>query len=64
MTQKHLPIYDVPDEDPKPQVKGKKNTDSHPPKGSIDLYSQINDQGINRIRDRVDPSNSIQLSKA
>lgn len=32
--------------------------------GSLSLYSFMNDIGINRIRDRVNPSNSIALSKS
>jgi hypothetical protein len=32
--------------------------------GSLSLYSFMNDIGINRIRDRVNPSNSIALTKA
>jgi hypothetical protein len=47
----------------KPQIKPKK-PDLHSKQGSIDLYSFISDVGINRVRDRVDPSSSIILSKA
>jgi hypothetical protein len=63
MTHKCKTRYDSPEDEPKKETKAKK-PDIHSTKGSIDLYAFINDVGINRIRDRVDASNSILLTKA
>lgn len=50
--------------DIKKDKKGKNNTDASTCKGSIELYAMINENGINRIRDRITPSASIALTKA
>jgi hypothetical protein len=66
MTHKYKQRFDPAESEivqQKPQIKPKK-PDLHSKKGSIDLYSFISDAGINRVRDRVDPSSSIILSKA
>lgn len=51
-------------EEPDIKPKGKTTGDATTCKGSIELYSFMNDVGINRVRDKVIPSTSIALTKA
>lgn len=47
-----------------PRAKGGAGGDATNTKGAIDFYGMINDQSMNRVREKVPASGSVVLNKA